>query len=667
MFHSNVEIAFVTLVAGAILCALLRSWRIAGWLAVVVVAIATVLGWSDAVRVIAQGESLHSTIAMLPLIGSSIAVNLDPLGAGFLVVITTVALFATIYSIGYMNRQNDSERPVSYYTPLLLFIAAMMGVVSVSDWLVFFALWELMTLASYILVVFNREDPVVLRAGLKYFVITHIASAFLLLTILALWQKSGSFEFDIQTNAMVHSTLWLRTMLLAFLLIAFATKAGIFPVGDWLPDAHPAAPSSISAILSGAMIKLGAYGVLRVFWANMLQSDIAASEFRVWGIIIAVLGTVSAFVGGLTAMRENDFKRQLAFSSIGQTGYIFLAMGIGIALLKTQGLESIAALALLGAGFHILNDALYKSLLFMNAGSVLYSTGTSDLRKVGGLATVMPWVAAAAFIGVLSLSGLPPTNGFASKWVIYQSSISAGLRFAPFLIVAVIAFFAGLTTFAYSLKFFYGTAFLGSPTLEYEPKRLPRTMTVAQVALAVICIVIGLVPATAVKVVGAVLQIQKESLYRIGSFGELATVPGVHPLSAYWNPVGLGLALFICVLFAEFIKRLARPQRRTVPNWYCGEEHLEHEVRFRAQDFYAPFNEVFARVYPRLPVPRLAALRNIRRVLDLDSWLFRPIVNFSAGFVSKVSKTHAGTPQLYMIWQIAGMIVVFAILFLIIK
>ncbi|MGQ9455577.1 MAG: complex I subunit 5 family protein [Armatimonadota bacterium] len=666
MFHSNVEIAFALLVAGAILCALLRSWRVAGWLAAVFVAIATVLAWSEAVRVIARGASLHSTIAMLPLIGSSIAVNLDTLGAGFLALVTTVLFFATIYSVGYMDRQDELGRPASFYTPFLLFAATMIGVVSVRDWLLFFVFWELMTLASYVLVVFNREDPNAQRAGLKYFVITHVASACLLTATIVLWQKTGSFSFDLQSNALAHSSLWLRSVLLTLFLVAFATKAGAFPFGDWVPDAYHAAWSNVTAVFSGVMSKLGVYGLIRIFWETLPKSG-NSWETIAWGLVLGTIGVLSAFVGGMTAMRESDCKRLLAFSSIGQTGYILIPLGVGICFSQWQGLEAIALLAMLGTGFHILNDALYKSLLFMSSGSVSYYCGTRDLNKIGGLATVMPWVAAAAFIGALSLSGLPPTNGFASKWVIYQSSISAGLRFAPFLIVAVIAFFAGLTTFAYSLKFFYGTAFLGSPNLEYEPKRLPRTMTVAQVALAVVCIVIGLVPATAVKVVEAVLQIQKETLYRIGSFGELATVPGVHPLSAYWNPVGLGLALFICVLFAEFVKRLAKPQKRTVPNWYCGEEHLEHEVRFRAQDFYAPFNEVFARVYPRLPVPRLTALRNIRRVLDLDSWLFRPIVNFSAGFVSKVSKTHAGTPQLYMIWQIAGMIVVFAILFVIMK
>jgi hydrogenase-4 component B len=660
MFQSNVEIAFVILVVGAIISGASRSWRIAGWLAAMFVGVATVVAWIEGVNVLGTGKTVHSSVAQLSLFGTTLAIDLDPLGAGFLLLVTTVTFLATIYSIGYMDVPGP-EKPARFYTPLLLFAAGMIGVVSVQDWLVFFVFWELMTLASYILVVFNKEDPVVQRAGLKYFIMTHIASVGILVAAIVLWNKTGSFSFEAQAIALRDSASWLRNLLLALYFVAFATKAGIFPLGDWLPDAHPAAPSGVSAILSGAMIKLGAYGIIRVFW-QAGHIVLTQPELFTWGSIIATLGTISAFVGGITAMRENDFKRQLAFSSIGQTGYIFMALGIGIALLKAGRLEPIALLAALGAGFHILNDAAYKSLLFMSAGSVLYSTGTRDLNKVSGLAAVMPWVAGAAFVGVLSLSGLPPTNGFASKWIIYQSSISAGLKFAPFLIMAVIAFFASLSTFAYSLKFFYGTAFLGIPSPSHKSYRLPRTMTFAQLVLAAVCIVIGLVPATAVRLVELVFEMNRHALYTITRYGALSTSPGIHSLSAYWNPVGIAITLSICVFLAELIRSSGRVKTRYVPNWYCGEEHVEHEVRFRAQDFYSQFNEVFARVYPQLPKPRLPGLKKLQCVLNFDVWLYLPVLKHLRKFVTGVSRTHVGIPQLYIVWQIVGMGIVIAVL-----
>lgn len=666
MIHTNLEIAFLLLLIGAVVSGLMRSWRAAGWMASLFVAAAAVLALLDGIQVIASGQPVRAPILVLPGFGSELAIWLDPLGAGFLLLIATLSLVATIYSIGYMQHYTQYS-PRRFYLPLLFFIAMMMGVVCVRDWLFFLVFWELMTLASYFLVTFERGDPTVMRAGFKYFVMTHVASAGLLIAAIVLWCTTGSFSFDAQTAGLAAMSAGLQNFLLGLYLLAFATKAGIFPMGDWLPDAHPVAPSGVSAILSGVMIKLGAYGVLRVFW-QALPGYGTRSEVMTWGVIIAALGTLSAFVGGVTAMRENDCKRLLAFSSIGQTGYIFLALGIAISFANAPALLPIASLALIGAGFHMLNDAIYKSLLFMGAGSVYYASGTRDLSKVGGLAAVMPVAAGAALIGVLSLSGLPPTNGFASKWVIYQSSISAGMQFAPFLVMAVIAFFASLSTLAYSLKFFYGTAFLGAPSpAERPPIPLAPTMTFAQGLLAVVCLAIGLAPILAVRAISSVFQMPHDALYKVGSAGGMSTVPGLHLLSAYWNPIGLAIALVVCFLIAEWIRSSGRAKVRTVPNWYCGEEHAEEEVRFRAQDFYSPFNEVFARVYPHLPLPRLPGLKKLRSLLDFDSWLYDPLVKIGGRAVNKVSRSHVGTPQLYMIWQVGGMVIVLALLVLIIR
>ncbi|MCX6376605.1 MAG: proton-conducting transporter membrane subunit, partial [Armatimonadetes bacterium] len=403
----------------------------------------------------------------------------------------------------------------------------------------------------------------------------------------------------------------------------FSTKAGILPMGDWLPDAHPAAPSGVSAILSGVMIKLGAYGVLRVFWGTLPYVGIR-SEALSWGVIIAFLGTISAFVGGITAMRENDSKRLLAFSSISQTGYIFLALGIAVAFSRSEGLESLAALALLGAGFHILNDAVYKSLLFMNAGSILYSTGTRDLNRVGGLASVMPMVAAAGLVGVASLSGLPLTNGFASKWLIYQSSISGSLKFAPFVVVAVTAFFVSLSTLAYSLKY-YNTAFLGKAAAgSHEPARIPASMTATQCFLALVCIAIGLAPAWALRLIASVFQASSADILRTGRAGGLSAIPASGLAPAAWSPV-LMLSIFIgCLVVVLAIRRSGSAKTRAVPNWYGGEEYADDEVRFRAQ-------------------------------------------RAGGNLTDKISRSHQGIPQLYMIWQVIGMIVVLATLILLVR
>lgn len=659
----NIEMAFAVLFVGALTVGMMRSWRAAGIVATIFAGLATALLWLAGWTVLLGGQAAYSLIVRLPKLGSELAVSLDPLGAGFLLLITGVSLLATVYSVGYMGIYRGKS-PGTFYSLLLLFIAGMAGVVCVADWLFFIVFWELMTLASYFLVTFERDDPAVARAGFKYFVMTHVASAGLIVAAVVLWRGSGSFAFQAHASGLMAAPSALRNVLLALYFVAFATKAGIYPFGDWLPDAYPAAPSGVSAILSGVMSKLGAYGILRVFWGFF--EGAAQNSMLTWGVIIASFGVMSAFLGGLTAMRENDAKRLLAFSSISQAGYIFLALGIWIAFAGRTGLESLALLGLLGAGFHILNDAIYKSLLFMNAGSILYSTGTRDLGKVGGMSRVMPVAAAAGLVGVLSLSGLPPTNGFASKWIIYQASISGGIQFAPFIAAAVIAFFVSLTTLAYSLKF-YCTAFLGPAAAGTDPVPLPGTMSFAQAALALACLGIGLAPLWAMRLIGSAFGSSVSAVYAEGRAGGLGTVPSSAGAPAAWSPIAAVAVLLVCFALGQIIRNVGRVRARSVPNWLCGEEHADDEVRFRAQGFYSRFNELFPRVYPRVPVPRLPSMRNLRSVFDVDTWLYGPLVRAGGRAVGKVSRSHVGIPQLYMVWQVAGMVLVLVILLLLVR
>lgn len=658
---TNVEIALMLLAAGAVVACFIRGWRAAGWLATLLVAAAAALAWKDGLGVLLSGETLHGRAVQLPRFGSEFAVSLDPLGAGFLLLVTAVAFVSTLYSIDYMALYSR-ERPRRFYSMLLVFIAGMMGVVVVADWLFFIVCWELMTLASYFLVTFEREDPAAIRAGFKYFVMTHIGTAGLLITAVVMWANTGSFAFEDHKAGLMSLAPQLKHLLLALYLLAFSTKAGILPMGDWLPDAHPAAPSGISALLSGVMIKLGVYGVLRVFW-GLFPSYGTRAEATAWGVVIAGLGTLSAFVGGVTAMKESDSKRLLAFSSISQSGYIYLALGIGLTFASSSEYAVIALLGLLGAGFHILNDALYKSLLFMTAGSVLYATGTRDLNKVGGLYSVMPIAATAALVGVLSLSGLPPTNGFASKWIIYQASISGGLRFAPFVVAAVAAFFVSLSTLAYSFKFF-SSAFLGKLAAGMgEAKPLPITMTIAQAIPALACLAIGLSPFWAIRIIGSIFHEGVSDAFTVGRFGDLTSTAAFGGVTAYWSPLAIVAALAICFVGAEIIRASGRAKARAVPTWYCGEEHSDDEVRYRAQGLYSPFNEAFEKVYFHVPLPRLPILKRLRNLLDFDALLYDRVVHRGGQAVDRVSRSHVGVPQLYMIWQVAGMIVVLALLF----
>jgi hydrogenase-4 component B len=672
MFSSElIFYAIVILTAGAVVtAAMARNRSTGGWVALLFVAFAAAMSAVVALPVLVNGEPAgYVSGIIIPGLQAELSFTVDALSALFLILIAIVAVVATLYSIGYMESY-PRENLARYYAPLLLFIAGMIGVVSVSDWFFFLVFWEFMTLASYFLVIFERENPVSLRAGFKYFLITHVATALMFAAAIITWKASAVPGFDFlfarqSMETMAHARPWLLHLVLALWFIGFGTKAGMYPFGDWLPDAHPAAPSSVSAMLSGIMIKLGVYGIARVFLWTIMPA-LSHDAVIVWGLVIAAFGVASAVIGSIVAVQQNDCKRLLAFSSIGQMGYILMGLGMGISFLRIAPL--FGALALLAAFYHLVNDAMFKSLLFFNAGSVVYHTGTRDLNQIGGLSQVMPAAAATAVVGALALAGLPPLNGFVSKWILYQSAILGGLRYPVFVGLGLIALFVSVVSLAYAMKF-VGIAFMGkaAPAPSAHGRAIPWTMNVAQVVLAAICVGIGLAPAAVASGLYGILRgsaagLAERSQVLGGTAWTLSLAPG-GTTTAAWNPV-LMLVLFGGLIVVSYgIMRLAGAPVRQVECWYCGEEHGDELVRFRAQGVFATFNRAFAGIYPTVRLPRLAFPRFVERAFDLDSWLYGPFIRVGSRVAERVSRTHIGIPQMYMIWQIVGMIVVLALLF----
>ena len=386
--------------------------------------------------------------------------------------------------------------------------------------------------------------------------------------------------------------------------LGFATKAGILPMGDWLPDAHPVAPSGMSATLSGVLVKLGIYGLVRLFCSFLVPSP----SLRIWGIVLALAGTASLFVGTLTALRQTDTKRLMAFHTIGQIGYICLGLGIGAYCLAAYPL--LASIGLAGAILHAVNHACFKSCLFLGAGSVLYRTGTRDMDQLGGLARSMPYTAGSTTVASLSIAGVPPFNGFTSKWLIISGCILAGRRFPLFLVLGLVALFISVATLASFLKVL-GAVFLGKADENLGIDEVPISMIVPQVVLAGFCVVLGVFPQLALRFIGHAVE---------SVSGIAASAVDVTPL---WGGLSLirwdagrvlvagrdsgGLA--ILALLAYGIQRAGEGQVRSVPVWYCGEEHAPATVRYPASSFYLPFKHAFQGVYPagRLPVPRFPA------------------------------------------------------------
>jgi formate hydrogenlyase subunit 3/multisubunit Na+/H+ antiporter MnhD subunit len=592
--------------------------------------------------------------------------RIDGLGALFILMISILFALSALYSVGYLDHyRNEALR--RYFFPFPLFMAGMLAVVASADWFWFLVFWEVMTLASYFLVIFENDKRENLSAGFIYFFMTHLTSAGLMVAVMFLAGRTGSFAFDalpgLFRNLAGSSPVGLH-LLLAVFFIAFATKAGMYPLGIWLPEAHPAAPASVSALLSGIMIKIGVYGLLRVFiWMLPVGSASAA-----WGAVLAAFGALSMVVGTLRALGERDCKRLLAQSSIGQMGYILLGLGLGLVFMAHHAVFGV--IALVACLYHIVNHACFKSLLFFNSGSLLFRTGTRDLNRMGGMVALMPVTAGCAVVGALAISGIPPFNGFVSKWLLYQSAI-LGKPDSVYIGYAVIAIFMSTVTLAYFVKYL-GSAYLGTLPERFRgaPSGSPKSMEIVQLVLASACLLLGIVPAAMFLLLFRILQPALGAAAAASAQGPLTAVPwmglslNLNGLAATAvSPLVILLALAACAAIAYGLYRLVPVGSRPASIWNCGEVVPDEAVRYRASSFYKPFRDLIGPVYRKYRLPRLSPPQTLARGLDFDRWLYFPVGSAFVRIGRAFSRIHNGVPQFYLLWQVVGLVLSIVLVF----
>jgi NADH-quinone oxidoreductase subunit M len=383
-------------------------------------------------------------------------------------IIAGLSAFSCLYSTKYME---DEHGQAGYYANLLLFMSGMLGVIFSSNLLQFYLFWELMLIPSYFLISFWGAAKRALTIGFKYFIFTHIGAVCMLLGILSIGAYTGTFDLVLLPERFDMIPLNMVMLIFALLLIGFSVKMATFPLHTWLPDAHAEAPAPISAMLSGAMIKCGAYAMIRILLGTFSSITLQTSDY------LAIIGIVTIIYGGLMALAQTDIKRLLAYSSVSQIGYIFFGIGVSTELGATGGL------------FHIVNHAICKGLLFMCAGVILHQTGTRDIRKLGGLAGKMPITAAACLIGALSLAGTPPLSGFWSEWMIFGGGIAAGKT-----LLTLVAVISSVITAGYYLWFVWRVFFGATPENLENVKESSWQLLTPIVALTAATIVLGIWP-----------------------------------------------------------------------------------------------------------------------------------------------------------------------------
>ena len=581
-----VLLSIAVLAAAAFLSAVARSDRAALWIGTAGSVAACAAGAAASLAAVVTGTRATFRAPWTMPIGELHAA-LDPLSSFFLVCVFAVAGLSAVYGHGYLQAYRGRRRLAPALAFFNLLVAAMAAVVVARDGILFLLAWEILSFSSYFLVTFENDREEVRRAGMTYLIASQLGVVFLFVLFGLLSGGGASYDFDAFASAGPAAATATACFWLA--LAGFGTKAGFWPVHIWLPEAHPAAPSHVSALLSGVMIKMGIYGLLRTL--TFLGPPPAW-----WGGVLIAVGIVSGLAGVLHALAQHDLKRLLAYHSVENIGIIALGIGIGL-VGQSHGRTAIAVLGYSGALLHVLNHGLFKGVLFHAAGSVAHATGTRDLDSLGGLSRRMPVTSGTFLAASVAICGLPPLNGFVSEWLIYVGAFrgSADLprswAVATLAAVPALALIGGLASACFVKAF--GVVFLGEPRSEAASRahEASPSMRGPMIAGSLLCAVIGLWPLGAVRLaVQPALALAGADSLAAGMEGPLAAISRLAAVL-----VGLAAGLFLL--------RRALLRRRNVrfgSTWGCGYASPTARMQYTAASFASPVLEPFGQAIPRV-------------------------------------------------------------------
>ena len=585
----------------------------------------------------------------IPWIGAHF--RIDALSAFFLVVVNLAGAAASLYGIGYGAHETAPHRVLPFYPA---FLAGMNLVLVADDAFSFLLAWEFMSLASWALVVAHDRDPANLRAGYVYILMASAGMMALLLAFGLLAGSDGGYAFSTIRGGALSPLL--SALVVALALIGAGSKAGLVPLHVWLPLAHPAAPSHVSALMSGAMTKVAVYGFIRIVF------DLLGPMAWWWSVVILAIGGVTAVLGVLYAMMQDDLKRILAYSTIENIGLVFVGLGLAIAF-EAGGFASAAALAMTAALFHVFNHALFKSLLFFGAGAILSSTGERRMDALGGLIHRMPRTSVVVLVGCAAIAALPPLNGFASEWLVLQAILLSpelpewALKLSVPAVGAMLALAAALAAACFVRV--YGIAFLGRPrsTAAANAHEVDRFSLAAMLALAVLCLAAGILPGFVIDALAPVT-----SLLVGGTMPEqhllpwLSIVPVAESRSSYNGLLVFAFIVASAAIAAYAIHHLASKAVRRGPAWDCGFPDPSPATQYTAGSFAQPIRRVFGatvfRARETVDMPAPGDLRPAHFSVEMSDriWdvLFQPVAGGVGAVADRLNRFQFLTIRRYL-------------------
>jgi len=603
-------------------------------------------------------SEMQELILPIGLPGLPFHLRLDALSSFFLFLLGAASAGISIYAAGYFRKSQSSVLGLQcllYHA----FLASMSFVLLANDGYAFMVAWETMALSSFFLVTAEHRHPEIRRAGYLYLLIAHIGSVAILLSFGLMAGSTGDYTFDAMRQ-FADGAFW-RTTAFLLALVGFGAKAGILPLHVWLPEAHPAAPSPVSAMMSGVMLKTAIYGLLRVGF------DLLHAHTWWWGLLLLLVGLATALFGVVFSAVQTDMKRLLAYSSIENIGLITLGMGLTL-IFRAFGMTGFASLALTATLYHCLNHAFFKSLLFLSTGSVLHATGERNLGKLGGLIHQMPWVAWLALIGVLASAGLPPLNGFVSEWLLLQSFLFTPevphgyLNMLLPVFAAAIALIAALAGF--TMVKFFGVVFLGQPREEKlaQARDASRLSRLGLLWLAAGCVLLGLMPNVIVSLLDPVMQLLIGFGRQLDARPEnwLFLAPFYEERASY-SPI-----IFFCGIVAMTlvswlaVRRYFHSRAKRVPPWDCGFPLQTGRMQDTSEGYSQPIRRIFSPFFKRTrqhPSPFDAEPRYLSIVEDpFWYWLYLPVAWIVEQGTRVVDFLQRGRIAIYLLYSFATLI-----------
>jgi hydrogenase-4 component B len=616
--------------------------------------------FSLAMGATAASQSFELFPSLIPYVRFS--VRPDPLSVFFTLIVSLLGLALSLYSLGYARgfygRKNVGV--LGAFFNLLLLATTL---VFLADNAFFFLIaWEIMALSAYCLVSYEHEKEETRRAGVLYFIMSHIGTGCIMLGFLLLFQASGSYGFETFQSLGDSMPAGKRNAAFLLFLVGFGVKAGIVPLHTWLPAAHPVAPSNVSALMSGVLIKTGIYGMTRVFL------DFLGTPPNWWGVTVLTIGTTSAVLGVLYALMQHDLKRLLAYHSIENIGIILMGLGAALMFLHT-GHTLLASLALIAGLYHTINHALFKALLFLGAGAVLHSTHTRDMEEMGGLAKRMPKTALFFLIGAVAISALPPLNGFISEWLTYQSLLqgfgttSSLVRLMFPLSGAMLALTSALAAACFVKAF--GITFLAQPRSEHaaHAHEVSFTMLLGQAILTAACVFLGLFPTVFLTLFDPVTQqLTGHQLSAQLSVANGLALSGVVSDGGTVSTLGIAVVgvTLLTVPFMLWLLFARRGKTRIGPTWDCGLKGLTPQMEYTATGFSKPIRMIFKTLFrPRREVQReydfspyfAKTIRFETHVEEIfETRIYRPLNRWVLRVSRRMRALQAGSIQAYLIY-----------------